>query len=151
MKALESEDSLAAFLRAFAEGTVPKKEWTHEAHLVMATCYLLEHPLEEATSRIRDGIQRYNLAVGGENTDTAGYHETLTIFWIGLLREALKEMDAEMDVGGTRIEKARAIAQRFGSQRDLFRKYYSFDVVQSVDARRRWVEPDVSDESFPRH
>ena len=139
MKALESEDSLDAFLRGFVDGTLPKTDWTHQAHLVMASCYLLNYPVEEATVRIREGIQRYNLATGGENTDMAGYHETLTIFWIRILLAALREMDA----AGSRIEKARAIAERFGNQRDLFRSYYSFDVVNSTDARRRWVAPDA--------
>jgi hypothetical protein len=27
--------------------------------------------------------------------------------------------------------------------RDLFRQYYSFDVVQSQAARREWIEPDL--------
>ena len=27
-------------------------------------------------------VGRYNEAVGGKNTETSGYHETITVFWI---------------------------------------------------------------------
>jgi len=28
-------------------------------------------------------------------------------------------------------------------QRDLFREYYSFDVVRSIEARKSWIAPDL--------
>jgi hypothetical protein len=35
------------------------------------------------------------------------------------------------------------LVAEFAPRRDLFREYYSFDVVRSVEARRSWMPPDV--------
>jgi hypothetical protein len=32
---------------------------------------------------------------------------------------------------------------RFVEQRDIFRRYYDFDVVKSTEARLQWVEPNL--------
>lgn len=36
----------------------------------------------------------------------------------------------------------RAIVDRFASQRDLYRKYYSFYLLTSREARARWIPLD---------
>ena len=43
----------------------------------------------------------------------------------------------------TPADKIQALVDEFGSRRDLFREYYSFDVVKSREARAGWVEPDL--------
>ncbi|MEZ5355112.1 MAG: hypothetical protein R2762_20955 [Bryobacteraceae bacterium] len=134
---MESEASLDAFLRGFEDGSYPSTEWTHEAHIVMATAYLAALPIEDATAHIRGRIPAYNLAQGGQNTDTSGYHETLTIFWIRILADWLTGRTES-----SRLEKVRAAAAEFGQQRKLHEGYWSFDVVKSVEARRIWVPPD---------
>jgi len=42
-----------------------------------------------------------------------------------------------------RLETVRALVGELGPRRDLYKGYYSFDVVRSVEARRSWVPPDV--------
>ncbi len=138
MKALESEDTLGQFLAAFEDGTLPKEEWTHQAHIVMAACVLHSYPLEEATSRIREGIKAYNVASGGQNTETSGYHESITIFWIQMITD-------DLNPSLSRLDQARAMSERFGEQSSLFKKYWSYDIAKSVEARRSWIEPDRRD------
>jgi len=38
----------------------------------------------------------------------------------------------------------RAAVAAFGSERDRFRQFYSFDVVRDRRARREWVAPDLT-------
>jgi hypothetical protein len=34
---------------------------------------------------MRERVAAYNVAVGGPNTETGGYHETVTVLWIKIL------------------------------------------------------------------
>lgn len=143
MTILETEESLSAFVAAFEAGTFPAAQFNHGAHLALATCYVVESDAT-ATARIRANIRRYNEAQGGKNTDDAGYHETLTIFWLALIR-------ASLPANTPCLEAAHLIVDTFAPHRDLFRDYYSFDVVKSKAARLSWVSPDLpgpADASF---
>jgi len=42
-----------------------------------------------------------------------------------------------------RIDAVRMLVAQLAPRRDLFREYYSFDVVRSVEARRSWTPADV--------
>jgi len=134
---LESEAALAQFIEGFERGTWPKSQWTHAAHLSMACWYLCLLPKNEATERIRSGIRHYNVAVGTANTPESGYHETLTLFWIELISRTYRGEQSRP------LEMARLMVDRFGSRRDFFRDFYTFDVVQSREARARWIPPDA--------
>ena len=67
------------FLAAFDAGAIPKPEWTHRAHLAAAGLCAWRDPAG-ALDTMRDGILRLNEAHHTANTDTSGYHETLTVF-----------------------------------------------------------------------
>jgi len=126
-------------LRGFESGTFPHANWNHAAHLRVAGCYLLAHPREEALRRMSDGVRKYNESVGTANTEDSGYHETLARFWIAVAGAFL----AGLPNGISRTEKIQALVDQFAPRRDLFREYYSFDVVKSREARRDWVAPDL--------
>jgi hypothetical protein len=83
-------------------------------------------------------IPRYNEAVGGKNTETSGYHETVTVFWIRVLARLHDSRE-----WNSRSEFVRAAVEQFAGQRDFFRAYYSFDLAGSTEARRRWIAPDL--------
>ena len=61
--------------------SLPKEKWTHEAHFVMALWYCSHQPIPLAMQSIRNGIKKYNVSIGGANTDDSGYHETITVFY----------------------------------------------------------------------
>lgn len=134
-----NDAELDEFLRGFEEGTYPVKQWTHAAHLAMAGGYLTRMSADEALPFLRERIAAYNVAQGGVNTDSSGYHESLTVFWIKLVAAHLAGLDAAM----SRVDKVRSVVETFAPRRDIFREYWSFDVVKSVEARRSWVPPDL--------
>jgi hypothetical protein len=134
-----TEQEIDEFIAAFEAGTLPKARWTHGAHLLTGACYV--HALGEvqATDKMRLCVRRYNEAVGGKNTETSGYHETITVAWIKLLAGLLREA-GPMD----RASFAALAVHRFEGDRNIFRKYYDFDLVASVEARKTWMPPTLA-------
>lgn len=135
----ETEAEIDQFIASFEAGTLPKERWTHGAHLLTGACYV--HMLGEAaaTDRMRTCVRRYNEAVGGTNTETSGYHETITVAWIKLLAKLLRE-SAPIE----RAAFARLAVERFERDRGILQRYYDFDLVNSAKARRRWVPPNLA-------
>lgn len=135
---LSTEAALDAFLKGFEEGTLDKREWTHGAHVAAAAFYLFDSNAEAALPVMRQRIRAFNEAVGGQNTETSGYHETLTRFWLLVVEKHLRESGPE-----SRLEAARRAVERFGEERGLHALYYSGDVVKDTAARREWRSPDL--------
>jgi hypothetical protein len=133
-----SESEIDEFIAAFEGCTLPKARWTHGAHLLMGACYVHRFGRDVALERMRLCVRRYNESVGGKNTETSGYHETITVMWIRLL-DGLRREAGAME----RAEFAKLAMERFVREKDVFRRYYDFDVVGSVEARREWVAPTL--------
>lgn len=130
-----TEATLDALITGFENGTWPKAQWTHAAHLTVGACYILDG--DTALDRLRANIPRYNVSQGGANTEDSGYHETLTCFWHGVILDFIGSLPEGFD----RLATARTVVTEFAPKRDLFRQYYDFDVVNSREARARWVPP----------
>jgi hypothetical protein len=75
-----TEIEIDDFLAAFESGPLPKMRWTHAAHLLTGACYVHRLGQSSAINHMRACVRRYNEAVGGKNTATSGYHETITVF-----------------------------------------------------------------------
>ena len=75
---------------------------------------------------------------------TSGYHETLTRFWTLVIAAHVRACGAT-----SRWDAVRAALDRFGEDRDLPRRCYSFDVVGDVRARAEWVPPDRTVDGLP--
>src|SRR5215216_4748874 len=74
-----------AFARAFEAGTVGPADFDHVAHVRVAWVYLREaESLDEALSRMRDGIRGFAAAAGVPGK----YHETITVLWMRVLAAA---------------------------------------------------------------
>ena len=82
--------------------TLPKGEWTHEAHLAACVWLLLRRPDVLPERDLPAIISGYNESVGGVNDDTQGYHETLTQLYVAEVRAHVAEMgeDAGLAAGG---------------------------------------------------
>jgi hypothetical protein len=87
--ALGTEELVDAFIAC----TLPKEEWTHQAHLRVGLWHLLRHDAEETVAMLRVRIQRYNLSRGTSNTDHSGYHETITRFYVRVIDQFLQTAD----------------------------------------------------------
>lgn len=133
----ESTDTLDAFLADWHAGRLTREAWTHGAHVAACAYYAFDHGAD-ATARIMTaGILAFNRAVGVENTPTGGYHETLTRFWSMAIVAHVSALGA-----ASRWDAVRSALERYGEDRDLPRRCYSFDVVKDVRARREWIAPD---------
>jgi hypothetical protein len=135
---LATPESFDAFLHGFENGALPKPEWTHGAHVASAANYLFGSTVKVVLPQMRARISAYNLSVGGANTTTSGYHETLTRFWLVIVAEFLRQRQPQ-----SRIEAARQAVAVFGEARTLHTLYYSGDVVKDPAARLGWRPPDL--------
>ena len=134
---LESDHVLDDFFHQWQSGALPKSSWTHAAHVAVAACLAYDHPSERAFELTRSGIIHHNESVGTANTETSGYHETLTRFWSGLIGEAVRSGNFP-----SRFEAVRHAVTKFGNDRAAFRPFYSFDVINDRRARKEWIPPD---------
>ena len=120
--------------------TLPRAEWTHEAHLA-ATTYLLTRRSDIAIDQELPGfIRRYNESVGGVNDDTQGYHETITRVFLHGARLFL----AEADLNDPLHELVNELILSPMGRRDWPLRFYSAERLFSVEARRHFVPPDVA-------
>jgi hypothetical protein len=137
----EDEFALDGFIRRFEAQTLPKAEWTHAAHLRIGGCYVLAHGQAEALVKLRVGIRRLNESHGVINSDTSGYHETLTCFWLAVIGRFLREYcGAHPDAKP--VEAVETMVDTFAHRSGMFKEYWSIDVVRSVEARKSWIAPD---------
>ena len=140
----DTPDALAAFVDAWHDGRVTRAEWTHGAHVAVCAWYAVGHDPETTFAIVKDGILEFARACGIVHTATSGYHETLTRFWTLVIAAHVQACGA-----GTRWDAVRAALDRFGEDRDLPRRCYSFDVVADPRARAEWVPADRAIEGVP--
>jgi hypothetical protein len=123
--------------------SLPKSEWTHAAHFA-AALWVLRRVGPRAVTALPPLIMAYNEATGVANTDTSGYHETITLaslraahFWLGSRPDApLHEVLGKM------------LATPIGRSDWLF-KYWSRHVLFSAAARKSWTDPDLAPLPYP--
>jgi hypothetical protein len=120
--------------------TLRREEWTHEAHLAATTYLLLRRPNVDLDKRLPDIIRRYNESVGGVNSDSEGYHDTITRVFLAGVRLFL----AEADPGEPLHELVNELLLSPMGRRDWPLRFYSRDLLLSVAARRAFVPPDVA-------
>jgi hypothetical protein len=130
-----TEAEIDAFMARFEAGTIPKGEWMHRAHLAAAGAYVWRAP-NEALTLMRFGILNLNRCHGTKNSASSGYHETLTVFWIEIVRGFCENRKAS-----DRLAVINEMLALLSAA--LFREYYGFDVTKSHIARGRWVQPDL--------
>lgn len=138
----KSDEEINLLVKAFEERTLPKTEWTHTAHLTVGLYYCFHNPFGVAKNLMSDGIYWLNDSHGTPNTETSGYHETLTIFWLKTVASFLEKH---------KTEKSLAILANglieVCNDTKLPLKYYSCELLFSMEARLKYVEPDL--EKFP--
>ncbi|MBB6426933.1 pyridoxal phosphate-dependent aminotransferase [Sphingopyxis sp. JAI128] len=129
---------LGELVQKLVSGTLPKDDWTHDAHLG-ACLWLLRHRTAEQVSREMPGIiRRYNEAVGTPNSDQSGYHATITEFYVRALGDFLVANDR-----GQPVDELFGLLQSSPlAARDYPLRSYSRERLFSVAARRCFVSPD---------
>jgi hypothetical protein len=133
-----SDEEIATIGPGLLDRTLPKTAWTHAAHFA-ATLWLLRCRPDVEISREMPGIIRgYNEATGGANTDTSGYHETITQASIRAARAFL----VESPVRPLFVTCNALMRSRLGTPEWLL-EYWTRPRLFSVEARREWLAPDI--------
>ncbi len=134
-----SEAEIAEIGEGLIACDLPKERWTHAAHFA-ATVWILKRRPDLDPARDMPGlIARYNESRGGRNTDTEGYHETITQASIRATRAHL----AAAAPNAPLHETVNALLDSPLGRPDWIFRYWSRDVLMSPAARRSWVAPDA--------
>jgi hypothetical protein len=128
-----------ALAERFTALMLAKEEWTHVAHLTVGAWHVDRFGATDALSRLRDGIKRLNVSIGGANTPTSGYHETITAAYVTLIAAFLDACPPELPLAA-RVDRLLASPL---ADRDILSSFWSRERLMSMDARARWVEPDL--------
>ncbi len=137
MTLYSNDNEIIDLIERFETRSLSKSDWTHAAHLTVALFYCASHPLGTARNLMRDGIFWLNDSHGTENSDTSGYHETLTWFWMDVVDNFIHGRPK----GEPLYQMANALVNEFDS--DLPLRVYSRELLFSVTARRCYVAPDL--------
>jgi hypothetical protein len=133
-----------SFLLQFENCTFPHEQLGHREHVKLAYLYLRQQPLEMAIDRMRASLQVYAAHHGAPDTLDRGYHETITLVWMRLVQFTLEEYGPA------------ASADQFYDQHPqlwqskVLRLFYSRDRLQTWEAKRQFVDPDVAVLPKPR-
>ena len=119
--------------------TLERAEWTHEAHLGATTYLLLKRRDVDLDTELPGIIRRFNESVGGVNSDSEGYHETITRVFLHGVRLFLEGADLRKSPRDVVNE---LLLSAIG-KRDWPLRFYSRERIFSVEARRHFVEPDL--------
>ena len=136
----ETDEAVARVGEGLLAGTLPRAEWTHEAHLAATAYLLLKHLEIDLDIELPGLIRRYNESVGGVNDDSQGYHDTITKVYLRGVRLFLEEADARHPIH----ELVNELLHSPMGKRDWPLRFYSPEWLMSVEARREFIAPDLS-------
>lgn len=119
---------------------LPRTEWTHEAHIAACLWLIAERPEIDPAQAMPSIIRRHNDSVGTPNTDTSGFHATITQCYVASITAFLRSCDPALDL----VDKVNAVLEAPEGARDWPLRFYSRDRLFSVPARRHVVAPDLA-------
>jgi len=126
--------------RAFLDRSLPKAEWTHEGHFAAALWLYRHRPDLTTPERIRALIIAYNEATHTPNTDSGGYHHSITLASMRAAAHHLRGHGADAPLHAV-LGSLMASAQ---GHPDWLLAHWSRERLFSPAARRDWVAPDLA-------
>jgi len=140
-----TEADIERIAAAVLDRTHPYAEWTHAAHFA-AALWLLRHPdLLRRHGGMERVIRRYNEAVGVPNSETRGYHATITEASLRATAHVLAEARPAAPLAPI---LATLLASPLGQSRWPL-AHWSEPRLMSLKARRGWLEPDLAPLPYP--
>jgi hypothetical protein len=137
--AYRNDSEILEIVEGFLRRTLPEPRWTHQAHLTVGVWHVLNRPAATVLDELRRGIIAYNEAVGTPNSDTRGYHETITAFYLWAIRTYVRAAGG----GRTLLELMNGLlASPYATKAFPF-EFYSRERLLSLAARRAWLDPDL--------
>lgn len=123
------------FIASFEQGRL--EQFRHRDHIRMAWIYLTSQGYPQAVEAITSGIR----AFAASKNATGLYHETITLFWIYSVAEAIEITTAET------FEEFISHNENLTRKEYLF-EFYTRELVMSAEARSTWVPPDLKPMRF---
>jgi hypothetical protein len=127
--------------------TLPGPEWTHAAHWAAAVWLVVKRPDLHPPRDMPGLIRAYNVSLGNANTDTSGYHETITQASLRAAHHYVAHVAADAALAATCNT---LLASELGRP-DWLLRYWSKPLLFSLAARRAWVEPDLAVLPYPHY
>ncbi len=136
MNTIQSHRDLSdeAFLKQFEDTSLPPSLFNHEAHLRLAWLHIRRSGKEQAKLDIKRQLQNYVRSVGAEDK----YHETLTIASVEAVHHFICHAPTEQFEDF--IELNAPLKNQFKA---LINSHYSFDIFDSIPAKKAYIAPDV--------
>lgn len=144
MTELDTDERIENLATRALDAGLPRAEWTHEAHFALALWTLRHRPELGEPDAFREIILRLNRAHGTPNTDSEGYHHTVTVASLRAANAVLREFDPSEPLDRV---LARLMESKF-ARSDWILAYWTRDLLFSVTARRAWVGPDLAELPF---
>ncbi len=124
-----------ACLAQFQRRELGPEQFDHRGHLRIAWLHLSRYPLEEANTRVCDGIRDLAARLGAPDK----FNYTLTSALMRIMAQRLRDdrqqdFPAFLDANRDLVADARGVVAR----------HYSDACLNSPRARTAWVEPDIA-------
>lgn len=134
----KTEKEILDIVRDFETGTLPRNEFSHASHLIVALNYVRQMPVEDAIDKMRSCLMNHLRLVGVDFTKENPYHETLTVFWTRTIADfnASKNDTSLLEVANEMVEVF---------DKDYPNKFYSREYLFSEKARKEFVKGDLKD------
>ncbi len=132
-----SDADVEAIGRGLIDRSLPKPAWTHAAHFAAAVWIMVRRP-DLVPERDMPGIIRaYNEATDVANTETEGYHETIT-------QASLRAARAFHEAHPTEslYSLCNALIESPLGHPDWLLNYWRKETLFTPHARLSWVPPD---------
>jgi hypothetical protein len=126
----------AELLKAFESQSISNDDWSHEYHIRVASIYLSNLDFDTALDKVKSGIKQLNAVNKVPESQFRGFHETLTLGWLKLVVAKLNEHEV-----ATSLELITQCPDLLNSR--LLSEYYSPDRLMSLEAKKRFIEPDL--------
>jgi hypothetical protein len=122
------------FEKQFANATLPKQLFDHEAHLRLAWVHIQKYDLDKAIFNITIQLQRYVAKLGAEDK----YNHTLTIAAIKAVNHFVSK--SSIDNFHDFMATYPRLKHNF---KEILEQHYGFDVFNSAKAKSQYLEPDL--------
>jgi len=131
----KTEIEILAVVESFENGTIPRENWKHAEHLIVAHHYLSENDFDAALTKMRGGIFKLLRAFEVDLTKEMPYHETLTVFWMRTISDFKNSKN-----GCSLLEICNEMIKKFDKDYPL--KFYSRERLFSDEARENFIKAD---------
>lgn len=147
MKTPSSQPEFDYIINGFTDKSLPAEDWTHEAHMITGLWYTSKLGYQQSLDFMRENIIKYVEARGKENTDSSGYHESITIFWMWLLDSFWNRYSAN----NTNFESVcnKLLNSKYTDQ-GIMLQFYNRETLFSKEARLSFIEPDIQPFDFEK-